>query len=1117
MEKNFNMRGVPYRNLLQKLLLTMRLILFILTTTTLSLFATGSYSQNARVSIDMKNSSLRDVLSAIEKSSEFFFIYNNELIDVDRKVDLNVKDQKIGDILKKLFNSDEVEIAVIDRKIILAPAYMKAQDQKITGTVTDATTGEAIVGANIIVEGTTTGTVSDVDGKFSIDVPKGSVLLVSFLGFNTERIVIDGQTNLEIKLIPDIKSLEEVVVVGYGVQKKVNLTGAVSTISTNDINKRQVNQSSMALQGLAPGVTVQQKTGQPGVDDGTIRIRGVGTIGDANPLVLVDGVQMSINSIDVGAIESMSVLKDAASASIYGSRAANGVILITTKRGKEDKFQVSYNSYFGWQSPTYLPKKLNAVDHMTLLNEAYTNTGRTPLYAQDYIDQYNENHTLNPDLYPDVDWQKEILQGDGFQQNHFISFTGGSKRLKVYSALGIVDQNGLIKNADFNRYSLRLNTDLMVTKKLNASFDLFISDDKRTSAPLFSDITNGAGTNLIFGMMNKLPAVQAVRFQNGKWGEGQNGQNPVAMIEEGGYYREWSMPVTANFGLKYNVFDFLTAKFAYSPSFFSNRVKSFVNSITTYKPDATSVFGIFPSKNFADNIYSNSRQDHVEATLNFDKTFGDHGITILAGYQFESFHRDELTAFRDDFQFPAYSELVAGSSSNMQNNGTASEWALLSYFGRLNYMLKSKYLLEANLRYDGSSRFAKGQKWGVFPSFSLGWKLMEENFMEPLKPYFDNIKLRASWGRLGNQNIGGNYPFVSTVDMRTNYISGGLLQSGASITSYANTDITWESTEMTDVGIDLTIFKNLLITFDYYYKRTSDILLQLDIPKSMGLSNPFQNAGVVDNRGWDLQVDYNNNLGKLRYGITATLSDVLNEVIDLKGLSQTGVLANREGYPMNSFYLYEAIGLMSEDDFDGTGKYLGPTQSGNLKPGDIKYKDSEPDNIINGKDKKVLGSSIPRYTYSFNLNLEYGIFDFGALIQGIGKVDNYLSSNAVQPFLLGGTAYEFHKDRYTNENKNLNAKNPRFAFGETNNQLESSFWLKSAAYMRIKNIQVGVSLPKNLLEKSKIARARVYASAENMFTFTKFWEGWDPEIAPNSNGKYYPQVKTLNLGLNLTF
>ena len=1086
---------------LKKILLTMKISTLLLIVNLLHISAIG-YSQGEKLNVQLKNASLKEMFSVIEKQTGYKFLYRDDVLE-NIEVNIQAKDMTLNEVLHKALERSSNSYLILDNKLIVISSKETLQQKKITGTITDGSTGEPIVGANIIIEGTTIGTTTDIDGKFTLDINKdNAILIISFLGYNTERVAFTGQSNLSVQLIPDIKSLEEVVVVGYGTQKKVNLTGSVSTVNNDDLAKKQVGQTSMALQGIVPGVTVTQRSGQPGRDGGSIRIRGIGTLGDSNPLVLMDGVETSINNIDPNEIETMSVLKDAASAAIYGSRAANGVILITTKRAKANTFSINYNTYIGWQQPTDLPKIVNAVDHMEMINEAYVNVGRTPLYSQDYINEYKTLGPTNRDKYPDTDWQKLTVTENGFTQNHYLGLNAGGDKVRVLGSFNYIDQDGIIANTNFKRYNFRLNSDIQLNKKFSSSFDLSLRRTNLTEP--------SSGTGYIFHWMRRIPANQGGVLSNGKYGEGWNGDHPLARAKDGGLNTEEAMSAIMNFTLKYKPTEWLTAMVNYAPKYNEPHYKSFSNIIQTYKADLSPSYAV-PAKNSLNESFSREWYNNLSATITADKTFADtHQLTFLAGFQQEDFVNSNISAYREVFLLPEYQMINSGNRLNEKTGGSGSHWALRSVFGRLTYNFNQKYLFEANARYDGSSRFAKGNRYSFFPSVSAGWRISEEEFMKLYSNTITNLKLRASWGQLGNQNI-GLYPYASFVNIGgSNYLFGDLVTTGASLNDMANSKIKWETTEASDIGLDLSLWSKLTVTADYYYRKTNDILLRLDVPQMIGLTAPYQNAGVVENKGWELSVNYHNNIGDFTYDITANLSDVKNKIVDMKGINKTGLQVNLEGNPMSSLYGYQAVGYFKDaEDVAHSAK-----QFGTVAPGDIKYQDMNGDSIINNLDQKVLGSVIPRYTYSLNVDLGYKGFDFSMFIQGVGEANGYLYGQGIMPFNMGGTVQEQHKDHWTPDN--TDAKFPRFAFNEINNEQNSSFWMKDASYLRLKNIQVGYSLPKSVLQKVSIQNLRIYVSGQNLFTFDKFWDGYDVE-APVSDGGWYPQLKIYSVGLDVKF
>jgi TonB-linked SusC/RagA family outer membrane protein len=975
----------------------------------------------------------------------------------------------------------------------------KAVELNITGTVVDES-GTGLPGVTITLKGSVRGTISDENGFYRLNVPdENAVLVFSFVGYLPQEITVGNRTNIGVKLLTDTKSLAEVVVVGYGTQKKVNLTGAVSSVSAEEITRRPVGQTSAALQGLMPGVTVIQRSGRPGGDAGSIRIRGIGTLGNSDPLVLIDNIEGSMNSIDPNLIESISVLKDAASSSIYGSRAANGVILITTKRAKGSRISVNYNNYIGWQTPTNLPKMANAIDHMLLTNEAYVNVGRSPLYSDDLIQKYRTVGASNQDLYPDTDWQKEVLTGSGLQQSHFLSVNGGSENIRFLTSLGYLDQKGVIENSGFKRFTLRNNMDIQFSKKFSARADVQLV--------AATTVEPGRGSEEVFHWMNRIPANQIGINSNGTWGDGWNGDNPIAMSRDGGTKRNNSPYVFLNAALVYKPISWLTAEVAYSPKYALSIDKNFNKAIQAYKPDRTLSF-LAPAKSTLTEANSRSMYTTLRGTLTFEKTYGDHGVKVLGGFSREDFRNDNTSAYREGFLLPDYQVLNAGAADIQRNTGGASEWALQSAFGRINYDYKQKYLLEANARYDGSSRFAKGRKYGFFPSVSAGWRISQEAFMQPLSNVINELKLRASWGQLGNQLI-GNYPFMSSLQFGS-YALNKQIVNVVALNTLANADISWETTEMSDIGLDMTLFSKLSITADYYSKRTKDILLLLNIPAIIGLGPPSQNAGVVDNKGWELGINYRGAAKSFRYDVGFNISDVKNTVVDMRGINQTNLTVNREGYSISSLY-----GLQAEGYFQTTDEVAaGAQQFGVIKPGDIKYKDQNGDGIINNDDNVVFGSTIPRFTYGSTLNGYYKGFSLNIVLQGVGKADGYLYQQGIMPFFLGGTVQEQHKDHWTPDN--TNAAFPRLAFSEANNEKNSSFWMRNASYLRLKNIQVSYTLPATLTQRAGIKNVRLFANGQNLLTWDKFWNGYDVE-SPVGTGNSYPQVKMVSFGIDASF
>lgn len=972
--------------------------------------------------------------------------------------------------------------------------------REVNGRVVDER-DNPVEGVTVMLRHTKTGTLTDEDGSFSIRINDArSILIFEHVGFATQELEVGGRSTLNVQLVRTSTSLDEVVVVGYGTQKKSDITGSVSVIETKDLSTRPFASTSNALQGVASGVTVVNSTGAPG-SNGTIRVRGIGTLNNSNPLVLVDGVQGDMNALDPNIIASITVLKDAASSAIYGSRAANGVILVTTKRAIGD-LKTTYNNYVGFQKPTDLPKKVNSIDHMEMINLALTNSGASPLYTEQYIQDYKTNMVSDPDGYPNTDWQKEVLRGSGLMQNHFLSVGSGTGKIHFLASAGYLQQKGIIETSGYDRYSFRNNADINFNQKISMQFDVQFIKEKT--------IQPGAGLSSVFLQMNRIPAIQPGKYSNGLWGEAWNGENPIAFSgPDGGSQLEEQTKLIGRFVLNYKPFKWLSAELLAQPRYEELYNDNFNKAIQTYQLDGSPLF-IRPERStLADrsirSLYSNYYA-YLTATQNYNK----HGFKFLLGSSLETFDTRNFRAYRDGFIFPDYRVLDAGLLDNQSASGNASEWALQSFFTRLNYDFDSKYLIEFNVRRDGSSRFAEGHKYGVFPSVKGGWRVSSEDFMKSSK-IINNLMVRASWGRLGNQDI-GTYPFASTLSLGS-YSMGDQIVPIAALDEMNNELISWETSEMLDLGIDILLWNRFMVKFDWYDKLTSDILLKLDIPKSIGLTAPYQNAGKVRNRGWELSLGYGGSFKDFQYNLDFNLSDVRNTVLDLRGVSQTGLLVSREGYPINSILALKANGyFQSKEEITDHSAQIGV-----LEPGDIKYVNQNPDvdNLINADDYVIVGSTIPRFTYGFNLNANYKGFSFNAFLQGVGKADGYLYGRAIQPFFSGASAYEQHKDYWTPENRN--ATFPRLTWGDAgNNYQHSSFWMRDASYLRIKNVQIGYDLPKGFLEKVKIDNARIYINGQNLFTIDHFWNGFDVET-PVGTGTNYPQVKIYSVGVDLRF
>lgn len=988
----------------------------------------------------------------------------------------------------------------------------------ITGVVLDVT-GEPIIGATVKLKNENVGTVTDVDGNFSLKAKEGDVLEVSYIGYRTKDVTVGRAAAITIELEESMIEMNEVVVVGYGTQKKLNLTGAITTVGSEMLEKRPIISASAALQGVAPGVTVTTQSGSPGGDGGQIKIRGISSFGgsDTSPLILIDGIAGVMDNLDPNLIESITVLKDAASAAIYGSRAANGVILITTKRAGDKKLTANYKGYIGWQEATNIPKVTDGSVYMRMFNEASINDGGTALYSDADMAEFKEKYAADPKNY---DWQDAILQGSGFTHNHFVSLTASTGNLTIMPSFSYSSQDGIIKNTGYERYVFRNNMDVELTKNLKMKLDMSFTNGDRTQI---------ADEGTIWNYLGRMPTNIPIR-RNGLWSEGWVNNNPVGFIEEGGNRKTNNIELIGNLSLSYTPVDWLNVTGVIAPRYRTRNGHAFTKSLMTYNDDGSQAGASNTYTSLSETAYRYFFQNY-QFYATASKTWGDHSFKLMAGTSRETYDEKYLMGYRRDYAYTDYEVLAAGADNETKdNNGRHDQWCLISAFGRVNYDYKSRYLLEANLRYDGSSRFVKKNRWAIFPSFSGGWRISEEAFMEDSRDVVDQLKLRASWGKLGNQNIPGSfYPFAEELSMGGISMNDNIYQL-VTMNTMANPHLKWEESTMLDLGVDVNLFGKLSITADWYRKITDGILLKLNTSQLTGLNSPYQNAAEVKNTGWDLGVNYFDKWGELDFGIGVNLSDVKNEITDMKGQVSGSLLRNQEGSAVNSIYGYISDGLyQSQEEIDA-----GPTQFGTLQPGDIRYKDIAgafdekgnpiPDGKITEEDKAIIGSTIPRYTYGINLNLGWRGFKLNAFFQGVGKVDGYLNSHYVIPCVNSSAIKTWQLDYWREDNRN--PEFPRLSTTSTNNTQNSDYWMKSASYMRLKNLQVGYTLPSKILTKTGLKDVYIYANAQNLFTITDFWNGYDPEIAYDSGatdgvsiggGAYYPQVKVFSVGIDIKF
>ena len=1027
--------------------------------------------------------------------------------------------------------------------LALLGGFLQAQQTKVTGKVTDAN-GNALEGVSVSIKGKSAGAVTNSVGEFSIAASTGQTLVFSSVGLVNKELAVTGNA-LQVKMEASNATLSEVVVVGYGQQRKATLTGSVVTLKQEDLTKRQVATASNLLQGLAPGVTVQQQSGRPGADGASIRIRGLGSIyAGQSPLIMVDGVVSGFDMIDPNAIESITILKDAASTAIYGARAANGVVLVKTKRAKGKGVQVSYNAFLSKQDATAIPERTTAVEHMELSNMAEQNRTGNPnafLFTQALIDKYKSTPANNLDVI-DTDWLNLLLSNTGLMQNHNVTINSAGDNTNIFASVTYLNQQGLIPNNSHQRYDIRFNPDFKLNEKLSINGVLNINSAK-TIAP------STGSPEFIIRQAIGLPAVGGGLYGPGLYGTaGQtNNRNPLAMAEAAGTSVSKNNTMLTKVGFNYKPVNNLEIEGYWAREFWTPNGKTFVKNVDIYVPNLVTLgydkVGVWPGTTSLGESYSTNVRTTYLAQATWSKRFGANSIKLLGGAQTEEFTYSGISASRTGFLNPNQPYLSLGSG-NLNNGGSAYETALAGFYARLNYNYDDKYFLELNGRYDGSSRFSQELKkqWGFFPSASAGWIFSKENFFSGLSNVITFGKLRGSWGVLGNQALPEIYPFAVNFGTSTysNPINGtntylnNINTLGYALLDAPNPSITWEQSEQANIAVDLTIKNNLTFTAEIYRRKVEQMLLSRPIPNYVGLNAPFVNAGSMENRGWELSANYKKALSsKVKLDVTAMLSDVRNKVLTLPGVPflDGGSIRTAPQQALWSYFGYQAIGYFADsNDVKSSPVQFGTAWSSNptvgSKPGDVKYADisgpdGKPDGKVDNFDRTFIGNNFPRYEYSLNLNLSIGNLDISIFGQGVGLRNNYYSGTGAVPFAsadFAASLLKMHKDYWTPSNPN--ARFPRLLPSGSggNNYVASSQWIRDASYFRLKNVNIAYRFPASWFKKTgmPLTGAKIYVSGQNLLTFTKAWDGFDPEIN-NANAEFYPLMRTMTVGVNINF
>ena len=988
------------------------------------------------------------------------------------------------------------------------------------GLVKDAT-GESVIGASVVVKGTTNGTITDFDGNFSLDgIKKGDVIVISYVGYQTQEIKWNGSP-LNVILKEDSKTLSEVVVVGYGRQKKANLSGSVAMVDSKELENRPIQNVSSGLQGLMPGVAITGTNGAPGQDAGKIRVRGIGTLNEAGPYILVDGIETgTLSAVDPNDIESISVLKDAASAAIYGSKAANGVVLITTKRGKTGQTKISYSGYLSFQNATNMIERMGSYEYASLLNQALEAEGMSKRFNDTELQKFKDG---NDPLYPDTDWY-DLAYKTGVQHRHNVNINGGSENVKYMASLGYLNQTGILPNAGREQFNARTNLDMKINKRLSARMNLsFIKNDYSDASSAYY----GGSSDQIIRQLNLIAPWIVARYDDGTWGTISDG-SPIAWLDSGMKVNRDNYNFSGMAAVDYEIFDGL--KLTLQGAYVNNLQNyNYFQKYIKYNENKESD----PSQ-LDERFYKWDRTNY-DALLNYNKNFGKHNIKGLLGWHTEKYNYKYQKAVRKKFPNNELTDMNAGDASTQSNEGYTAELAMISWFARINYDFAGKYLLEANIRADASSRFAEGHRWGYFPSFSGAWRISEEAFMESAKDsWLSGLKIRASWGQLGNQDAlsGSNndyYPALNTYNLDSKYAFGGSLNSGYYQRKYRLETISWEKASTWGVGVDFTLFNKLNGSLDYYNRKTTGIIMDVTVPKEFALDAYKDNVGSMRNSGIEINLSYNTKIGQVDFGIAGNFSYNKNEILDLGGGDPNKYLDATDGYSqrnkvgeaMNSYYIYRADGFFnSQEEADAyTAKYGNPFGK-TFKAGDLRYVDTNKDGKLTADDREYCGSSDPKIIYGFNINAGWKGIDLSLMFNGAAGVKRLFDGYEVYGNFSGDAAHPatIWRDAWTPDNHD--ASMPRI-FYDTNSasssrSVQSDFWLQDTSYLRLKNLQLGYTLPKGWLNSVGVENIRIYYSVENLLTFDKMKINIDPE-STSQRLSSYPLLRTHAFGVNVTF
>lgn len=1088
----------------------------------------SSFTAMSQITLIMKNKPVREVIKEIEKVSDYRFFYNDDLSDLNKVISIEIKNGDIKDIMKQITQQAAVSYVLkANRQVVLSLASIDQQKDvvKIAGKVIDEQ-GEGVIGANVMEKGTTNGTITDLDGKFYLEVSGKSILQVSYIGFNTQEIQVNGQKLFMIRMTEDSQSLDEVVVVGYGTQKKLNLTGAVATLKNEELVKTPVASTTNALVGRLPGLIAKQKSGQPGFDAADINIRSFGSA-----LVIVDGVEQSFNNIDANEIESVSILKDA-SAAIYGARAGNGVILVTTKRGQSGKPNILFNGTLTSQSYTNFPEPVDAGQYATLFREAQINSGvpeNQTKFSEEDIAKYFAG---NDPQYPSTNWYDEIMKKSALQQQYNLTIRGGTDVVKYYTFLGYLSQDGMFKgdNTGYRRFNVRSNLDVNLTSDLTFSLDLSaIKDDVRQSNRpaseewFWMDFFDSTPTShASFPDPTKVPHIGPGPF------------NAIINTHEdlGGYDKTYKNTLNGAFSVNYKVRPVpgLSAKLKLNYQQVSYDRKNWTKQNDIWDYDyATDTYTLY-GKSMPTSLKQEFHKNQTitgQFSLNYDRVFNkDHSINGLALVEIIDYNNGNFSAYRENYVTSAIDQLFAGGTINQQANGSASVSGRASFVARANYAYRGKYLLEATARYDGSPNFPKNKRWGFFPSISAGWRMSEETFIKNNLTWIDNLKLRAGVSQTGFDSVGA-FQYLTGYKFEGYNVLGGKEVPGLTTTGIANTNISWETMTLYNVGLDLSVLNSKLYSeIDVFYRKRDDMLgtRVVSLPNTFGATLPSENINSQSTRGFEVLIGHRGNFGDFSYDISGNVSWSRSKWIHYDEPDYTDPddirLKKKSGQWIDVYNAYKSDGLFtSQEEIDNLGYDMDGMGNTSLRPGDIKIVDINNDGEVDWRDARNIGSGgTPHIIYGINLNMKYKGFDLSVFAQGAADYYVQLQSGNIN---IDGVRTPFKviwNERWTPENNDRDAIIPRQKIGQTTNNWNSDYWYKNASYLRLKNVTLGYTFNKSLVQKLRMENLRLFVVGTNLFAINPLRKyGLDPETPDATRGWSYPVTKSVSLGLNVSF